>query len=359
MSKRIHIVSFDVPFPADYGGVIDVFTRVKWFSENGWDVKLHCFEYKRPRANELEKYAEVHYFDRPRGLKHWFSKIPFIVKTRIHPDLESILKNTTDEVLLEGLHCAHYLNLQPNKFYLRTHNIEHDYYHGLAKKATSVKKRYYNSEAKKLKNFEPILAKAKALLVIAKNELDHFQTINSNSYYVPPIFKVENKFQGTEPFVLMQGNLSVEENDEAAHWILKNIVPNSNAKVVIAGKNPTQSLKDKCSSSNVVLIANPSSEEMRNLLVSARIHLLWTTNSSGLKLKLINALASSGHVICNSAIVEGSGLTNGFHITEEPQKVNTLIESLIKSELDIEEWNKRIAGLKKDFNGNQLEAIFK
>jgi len=113
LKKRIHIVSFDVPFPADYGGVIDVFFRIKWFTENGWEVILHCFEYDRPKAPELEQFAKVHYYHRPKGIHKIISRLPFIVKTRINEELEKVLANTKDVVLLEGLHCAHYLNLQP------------------------------------------------------------------------------------------------------------------------------------------------------------------------------------------------------------------------------------------------------
>ena len=177
-TKKLHIISFDVPYPADYGGVIDVFSRVKWFSEKGWEVILHCFEYKRPQAKELEKFAEVHYYPRPTGLKYWFSKIPFIVNTRINTNLEKILRETKDEVILEGMHCAHYVNMQPGKFYVRVHNIEHLYYAKLAKGASFLKKIYYQSEAKKLKNYEFVLVKAKGLLVISSEELEHFKKIN-------------------------------------------------------------------------------------------------------------------------------------------------------------------------------------
>ena len=358
MSKRIHIVSFDVPSPADYGGVIDVFSRVKWFSENGWDIILHCFEYKRPRAKELEKYTEVHYYKRPGGVKYWFSKTPFIVNTRINKELEKILKNTKDEVLLEGLHCSHYLHLQPGKFYLRTHNIEHEYYARLAQNASTFKKMFFMSEAKKLRSYESILAKAKGLLVISKAELAHFTQINANSFFVPPYFKTEEMYQLTEPVVLFQGNLSVEENDEAAHWILDNVQPNSEASFIIAGKNPSELLRDKCRTQNVELIQNPSTDEMQLLIDSARIHLLWTNNSSGLKLKFLNAMASSGHVICNSAIVSGSGLSNGFHITDDSKEVLRLLDQLMILELEPETWELRQEDIRNEFGGLSLAKVF-
>ncbi len=359
MSKRIHIVSFDVPYPADYGGVIDVFTRVKWFSENGWEVVLHCFEYKRPKAKDLEKFAEVHYYSRPRNLKNWFSKIPFIVNTRINADLENILRETKDEVILEGLHCSHYVNLQSGKFYVRTHNIEHDYYENLAKDASGLKKIYYRSEAKKLKSYEANLSKAKGLLVISEKELSHFKKINQNAYLVPSI--IENKFDysKTEPFVLFQGNLSIEENEEAVLWILKEIVPQlPEIKFVFAGKNPSEVLTQKSREKHVQLAPNPSEVEMEQLLQKARIHLLWTKNDSGLKLKFLKAMATSGHVLVNEKITQGSNLKMGFHSFISAEDATNKIKELMTSEYDYHDWQQRQSDLSAMSGNHKLKDIF-
>ena len=35
---HIHIVSFDIPYPANYGGVIDVFFKAKFLAEKGVKV---------------------------------------------------------------------------------------------------------------------------------------------------------------------------------------------------------------------------------------------------------------------------------------------------------------------------------
>ncbi len=68
--KHLHIVCFDVPYPADYGGVIDVFYRIKAFHELGIKIHLHCFEYGRGKQIELEQYCiEVKYYKRNTGWK--------------------------------------------------------------------------------------------------------------------------------------------------------------------------------------------------------------------------------------------------------------------------------------------------
>lgn len=132
---RLHVVSFDVPFPPSYGGVIDVFYKLKALHEAGVQITLHCFQYGRERATELEKYcAEVNYYSRKTSLLQLLSSEPFIVNSRKSDSLLKALAATDDPILFEGLHCCAYLAhplLAKKKKIVRTHNIEHDYYRAL------------------------------------------------------------------------------------------------------------------------------------------------------------------------------------------------------------------------------------
>ena len=66
----LHIVSFDIPFPANYGGVIDVFYKIRALHHAGVRIQLHCFEYDRKRAPELENFCtSVHYYLRETGMR--------------------------------------------------------------------------------------------------------------------------------------------------------------------------------------------------------------------------------------------------------------------------------------------------
>jgi len=58
MDKKLNIVSLNIPWPADYGGVIDIYYKIKALNECGIKIILHCFEYERPRAPELETVCE-------------------------------------------------------------------------------------------------------------------------------------------------------------------------------------------------------------------------------------------------------------------------------------------------------------
>ncbi|MEI7802398.1 MAG: mannosyltransferase, partial [Bacteroidota bacterium] len=45
MTNQLHIISFNVPYPPDYGGVIDVYYKIKALKEAGVKIHLHCYEY--------------------------------------------------------------------------------------------------------------------------------------------------------------------------------------------------------------------------------------------------------------------------------------------------------------------------
>ena len=55
---KLHIVSFDVPFPPNYGGVIDVFYKIKALHKLGVKIILHTFDYGRGKPTELNNYCE-------------------------------------------------------------------------------------------------------------------------------------------------------------------------------------------------------------------------------------------------------------------------------------------------------------
>ena len=75
--KEIHIVSFDVPFTPDYGGVIDVYNRSKALKEAGFKVVLHVFEYGRGRNHEFYEIADsIFYYNRSSFLKSFLQVCP-------------------------------------------------------------------------------------------------------------------------------------------------------------------------------------------------------------------------------------------------------------------------------------------
>ena len=139
---NLHIISFDIPYPANYGGVIDVFYKIKALHRAGIGIHLHCFEYQRSPAKELEKYcASVHYYRRKTGLTANFSLKPYIVASRMSAQLVENLLNDDFPILFEGLHTCGFMadkRLKGRFLIYRESNIEHQYYFHLFKVVSKI-----------------------------------------------------------------------------------------------------------------------------------------------------------------------------------------------------------------------------
>jgi hypothetical protein len=315
---EINIIAFDVPFPANYGGVIDVFYRLKYFYNKGIKVHLHCFEYGIGQQSELKKYCEtVNYYKRKTGMLSQLSPLPYIVKSRNAKKLKSNLLKNDFPILFEGLHACFLLNDMVFKKRLkivRNHNIEHHYYTELANLETKTLKRiYFKGEAEKLKRFEPILENADICLAISETDCAYFnkkypktKTILIPGFHAHDGVSVQ---PGKGDYVLYHGNLSVIENSNAAQFIIERLFKDLNIPLKIAGLNPQKKLIDLIKADqNIELIQNPTDKEMNELIRNAQINLLYTEQATGLKLKLLNVLYQGRHCIVNPKMVEGTSL---------------------------------------------------
>jgi hypothetical protein len=314
LDNHLHIIAFDVPYPADYGGAIDVFYRIKALHRLGVKIHLHCYEYGRGMPEELKDYVEeIQYYRRRKSVIDWFNKLPFIVKTRSSKFLIRNLLKDDAPILFEGIHTTFLIRderLKKRKKIVRAHNIEHEYYSKLAEQASGVRRRFFRSEAKKLLAYEPILKHADHILAIKQSDADHLKQYCPSTTVLPASLPEigRSPFDTTRPFFLFHGNLSVAENETGAIWLIENVFGQIEwcDKLLIAGKNPTQRLKDVCQQYGVMLTPNPDDQEMNTLIWLARVHVIYSEQSTGVKLKLINALRSNGHVIVNPNIVKGT-----------------------------------------------------
>lgn len=348
--QKLHIVSFDVPYPADYGGAIDVFYKIKSLANAGVDIYLHCFQYGRSRSAELEKWcAGVHYYQRNTGLQSLSFSLPYIVNSRRCDELLHNLVRIDAPVLFEGVHTCYLLShpdLKSRTKIVRTHNIEHQYYALLATRTSNLlSKIYFLVEAKLLRRFERKLTEAQALLPISESDTTYFKGVYPQKQVVQaggfhPFDKVVSK-AGLGKYCLYHGNLSHPENIEVALFLIEQVFNDGDVPFIVAGKKPDQSIVDACAKhSNIKLLNDPSGAEMDDLIVNAQLHFMPTFQASGLKLKLLYALFSGRHVLVNETMVQGTGLSElcvvaGNHPDNLKQKILQLM-TVEFSEIDIE-----------------------
>ena len=318
----------------------------------GVKIHLHCFEYGRGEQPELNQFCEeVHYYQREKLMEGIPLRLPYIVSSRINPSLiKNILKNNYP-VLLEGIHCTYYLyhgELNNRKVLVRLHNVEFEYYYWLAKSTNNFyKKIYYTLESRLLKKYErKIAAKAKFLAVNEKDIVTYQNVFAAKDVKFLPVFlpfQKVNSETGKGTFCLYHGNLSVAENEKAALWLLQNIFNELiNIRFIIAGKNPSEALKKEViRNKNVQLIENPLEEKMNELIKNAHIHLLPSFNSTGIKIKLLNALFNGRFIITNAASIDGTGLETICELAQTPKEYLQKILELFNSPFNEREINKR------------------
>ena len=367
LEQHIHIISFDIPFPADYGGVIDVYYKILALYKIGVKVHLHAFEYGRIHAKELEKICfSVSYYKRSKGFIKLLSTKPYIVKSRESTDLLGALILDDYPILFEGLHTTALLphrSLQNRLKLVRTHNIEHDYYWQLSKASSSLfKKIFFAFEAPKLKNYESSLRFGNHILAISPNDVLYFKT-KFEHVHLLPVFHSANKVEsiiGSGSYIIYHGNLSVGENEKVALFLIKDVFSKLQIKSVITGKNPSTAIFEAAQEfDNIQIIGNPSDEKMDDLIKKAHSHVIPTFQDTGIKLKLLKSISEGRHCVVNSLMIKNTGLESLCHIAEDAQamilKINELMEKPF-TQLDIE---KRKGIIEKAFsneNGAKLIA---
>ena len=106
----------------------------------------------------------------------------------------------------------------------------------------------------------------------------------------------------------------------------------------------------KAESFGAEVIANPSSNKMDELISEARVHVFHTNQDTGVKLKLIYALNTSGHVIVNPTMVAGTELDAICSVARTKEEFRDLVKVKIEQELSEADFNERATYLRDHFN---------
>lgn len=363
LAKQVHIVSFNVPFPANYGGVIDVFYKIKALHHQGFKIILHCFLYGSAPSHELEKYCEkVFYYPRKRAVIDFFNPLPFIVATRKHADLLKNLAADDYPILFEGLHCCGFLNhpqLKNKKKLVRLHNIEHAYYAQLMKTESNLLKRFYfKMEAKKLVYFEKDLAFADEILVISKYDELHYQKLFKQVKLIPPFHQYDElKIEKTlSDYILFNADFNISFNYQFA-IALNKWATAAHKKLILAGKVDFKNVDD------LTIIQNPTDLELDDLIGKAFINIIAVEQKTGFKIKLVHALYRSKNIVVVGYRVEELAVFNCLQIKHihSLQQLSSVYDEFVADETTQQEIiNNRLVGINffnQGLNGIKLSSL--
>jgi hypothetical protein len=357
---HLHIVSFDIPYPANYGGVIAIFYQIRALHALGVKVTLHCFQYgDRTPQPELARYChEVFYYRRSRSPFYQLHTLPFIMRTRYHKQMLRRLRQDNHPILFEGMHTSGYVwhnRLRGRQKIVRMHNVEWQYYEHLARQTTDVlEKLYAFVESIKLQRIEPkVLLYADEIVALSLDDAAYFAEFKSNTHYIPPFHPnafVESSL-GRGEYVLFHGKLSVPDNEQSAIWLIEEIFADLKVPFTIAGMNPSWRLKELVERyEHITLIENPDEPQMNTLIRQAHINLLVSFQRAGMKLKLINSLFRGRFCIVNEHMVSGTGLDKLCYVHNSAAAIRQTIEAIINAPFGQSKIDERRAVLETEYS---------
>lgn len=337
--KYLHIVAFDIPYPPNYGGVIDVWYKLKYLKKYRVRVILHCYEYPgRDRSEKLEEFCErIYYYPRLVGWRSAVSLKPYIVSSRRSKQLIANLLEDQHPILFEGLHSCYYLDdprLANRLRIYRESNIEHRYYFSLFRvEKKLVNKFYFLLASLKLRLYQRVLNHADLMLAVSSEDAgylaDHFRS--KNVAYIPSFHANEGVDieEGSGNYALYNGNIEVPENAHAVSYLMREVFNDLEVPLKIAGMNPPEMIRKLAKRyKQVEVIANPDDETMFNLIRHAHVNILVTFQATGLKLKLLNTLYKGRFCLVNDKMLNGTGLDNLCETANTPGEQKVKLKQL-------------------------------
>lgn len=356
---KLHVVTFNVPYPANYGGVIDVFYRIKALHRLGVQIYLHNFNYGRTEEAILEDYCEeVYYYERETGILPQLSLKPYITNSRKSTILLQRLIELDAPIIFEGLHCCYYLahpKLADRQKIVRMHNVEYEYYQHLAHLEPNwIKKSFFRLESFRLKRYQRILRYADQILAISPQDEAKLSLFKKKTHYIPAFHPNEQIVTqvGQGSYILFHGDLSVKDNEEGAIFLIEKVFKDKKIKMpfIIAGLNPTDRLLNLAKKyDNISVRANLPHEDLQRLIHNAHVNVLISFQSAGMKLKLLNAIFTGRFCLVNTPMVEDTGLEKLCVVEDDYRNIRRMLSRLTLTPFQLNHLKTRKEAIGKEF----------
>lgn len=365
MSDRsIQIVAFNNPYPANFGGAIDMFYKIKALYSCRLKIYLHIFYDDREDVFGLQEYCEnIYLYKREKSIKKQFSLLPFTINSRQNDKLIDRLKESSAPILFESLRSCEVIigNEFSQNIAIRNHNIEHKYSWGLAKSETNwIKKWAHYFEGFKQKRFEKILSKADVLFNISREEQHYFSKKYSSKSIYLPVFHAFTEIKSKEGFgayALYHGDLSISDNLKSAIFLI-NVFKSIKVNFIIASSIKPKVIIDLVNAYDTISFEKiKDNEQLQYLIENAHINALYSFQRSGTKLKVFNALFNGRHCILNDKMVDDLDILSACEVAENSDDYRKKILLLFKQEF--KQTDKREKALTNYNNLDNANVIIK
>ncbi len=343
---NILILSSKLPYPPKDGGAIATLNLSTGLSETGCSVTMLSFNTKKhffpPEKIPADiqkkiKFESVEIDTSLRLLKALknllFSRQPYISERFINNEYESLLEKLLGEskfdiVQIEGPYLAHYIpvirKFSKAKISLRAHNIEHEIWKGKARNERAIFPRLYLYKlAKRIKRMEEqILKDIDFIIPISDRDHDKLRALKPNipGITIPTGINIQDypaSRRVSDNTIFFLGSLDWLPNQEGLRWFKKNVLPhlmeNSQDPILhFAGRNaPSEFLQ---SMKHPALVYHGEVEDALTFMGKYNIMAVPLLTGSGIRIKILEGMATGKCIVTTSIGAEGIPLTQGENI---------------------------------------------
>ncbi len=364
---KILILAHKMPYPPRDGGSIVTLNYAKAFAKLGHDVTILAMQtYKR----------KFNIDDIPGNLKEMITFYSEYVDTKIKPIpfivnlfskksyhiwkygssknfakklIEILQSENFDIVQLEGLYLDPYLELirkySNAKVVMRAHNVEHEIIARYAEFERSLlKKIWLTVQARRLKRYEMNRLKLyDALVPISNKDAEKLSQSGVPLLVSDGVIDIDERKCETSnvefPSLFYIGALDWFPNQQGLEWFFENvwsdvISKKPNLKFYLAGRNPNAwDYIKKRKLKNVEILGEV--EDAYDFMASKSIMVVPLFAGSGIRVKIIEAMALGKVVISTSVGAEGIECEDGKNILLSDTK-EKFIEKILKCVEDFE-----------------------
>lgn len=262
--------------------------------------------------------------------------------------LTQVLKNETFDVIhLESIYVTPYIPIlrkySDAKIVLRMHNVEHQIWERMAKnECNPVKKMIYGVNASQLRHVEmSILKQVDGYMTISEPDFNFFQQTAPEVPGTVITFGLDlEKYEAEEDYIPSEtpslfhlGSMNWSPNVEGVEWFLDEVWPQvldayPNLHFTIAGFGIPDRFFQRHDSQVTVVGAVPSANEF---MLAHDLMIVPLLSGSGIRIKIIEAMALGKVVITTSVGAEGLAVENGKHlfVADTPEEFVSVVGKCI------------------------------
>lgn len=305
-----------------------------------------------------------------------FSKKPYIaqrfIKNRFITELQNLISNNSfDLIQFEGLYSLQFLNYIPKSFtgklIYRPHNLEHQIWNKTADESNSFLKRwYYKNMSYRLRKLEKsLLNKYDFIAPISKTDLSYFNQLGNTKPAIVIPFGMETlnlklSVDNNSNSLCYLGALDWIPNQNGIIWFIENVFPViieqlPETKFYIAGRNAPNWFIKKIKTKNVIYYGQVKSAQ--DFLLSHGPAVVPLFSGSGMRVKIIEAMALKKSIIATNLAAEGISVTNKENILISDDKesfAKNCINLITNKDLQKKIGNNAFDLIKSEYDNAQI-----